>query len=186
MIKHENENYYKISEVVEITGEKKSTIQHYINEGMITEIYHKNKNMAYYNEFVIYKIKYINYLKENFKYTTKELVEIFQNTDKTYLGKIIIDILKKEQEKFSDKINDIEKTICETETGKRLVDKYKKTAEELVEFEYSVMEDIFSKENLTEEQRYDIVINVLNAIYIYKTQIFNNEIIKNYKVIEGL
>lgn len=185
MIIYQEEQYYKISEVVEATGEKKSTIQHYINEGIITEIYHKNQNMSYYNKFVIYKIRYITYLKDNFKYSTKDLIEIFKNTNKEEIGRIIIKVLEMENNKFDNKIEDIEKNVSNTELGKKLIEKYKETAKDITKFEYDVLHEKMYNPDISDEEKYEIVIDVLNILYVYKTFIFNTEIIKMYQQIKG-
>ena len=69
----------KMKELVELTGESKSTILYYIKEGLLPEPQKPKPNVHLYDESCINIIKFIKYLQKKFSYSISEIHKIFEN-----------------------------------------------------------------------------------------------------------
>ncbi len=69
----------KMKELVEQTGESKSTILYYIKEGLLPEPQKPKANVHLYDESCINIIKFIKYLQKKFSYSISEIQKIFEN-----------------------------------------------------------------------------------------------------------
>ena len=69
----------KMKELVELTGESKSTILYYIKEGLLPEPQKPKPNVHLYDESCVNIIKFIKYLQKKFSYSISEIHKIFEN-----------------------------------------------------------------------------------------------------------
>ena len=69
----------KMKELVEQTGESKSTILFYLKEGLLPEPQKPKPNVHLYDETCVNIVKFIKYLQKKFSYTISEIQRIFNN-----------------------------------------------------------------------------------------------------------
>ncbi len=69
----------KMKELIEQTGESKSTILYYLKEGLLPEPKKPKPNVALYDDSAVNIIKFIKYLQRNFSYSIAEIKHIFAN-----------------------------------------------------------------------------------------------------------
>jgi len=69
----------KMKELIEQTGESKSTILYYLKEGLLPEPKKPKPNVALYDDSAVNIIKFIKYLQKNFSYSIAEIKHIFAN-----------------------------------------------------------------------------------------------------------
>ena len=68
-----------MKELVELTGESKSTILYYVKEGLLPEPKKPKPNVHLYDESCVNIIKFIKYLQKKFSYSISEIHKIFEN-----------------------------------------------------------------------------------------------------------
>lgn len=73
----ENKNYYKMSELVEITNLSNFTISFYDKKGLLPNTLSTSKNMKYYPEITITVLNLIKYFKENLNFSIDYIKELF-------------------------------------------------------------------------------------------------------------
>ena len=69
----------KMRDLVEQTGESKSTILYYVKEGLLPKPQKPKPNVHLYDESCINIIKFIKYLQKKFSYSISEIHKIFEN-----------------------------------------------------------------------------------------------------------
>lgn len=69
----------KMSELVKLSGTSKSTILYYIKEGLLPQPQKPKPNLHLYDENIIEKIAFIQYLQKNFNSSIAELKAIFSH-----------------------------------------------------------------------------------------------------------
>ena len=73
----ENENYYKMSELVELTQLSNHTISFYFKKGLLPNTLSTSKNMKYYPEITITVLNLIKYFKDNLSFSLDYIKELF-------------------------------------------------------------------------------------------------------------
>ncbi len=73
----EENNYYKMSELVEITNLSNFTISFYDKKGLLPNTLSTSKNMEYYPEITITVLNLIKYFKENLNFSIDYIKELF-------------------------------------------------------------------------------------------------------------
>lgn len=81
----------RMNELVKATGAAKSTILHYVNEGLLPDPVKTSQNMAYYAPESIDRIRYIQHLQRRHRLTLAEIRSLLNNQaspdeDTVYLG----------------------------------------------------------------------------------------------------
>ncbi len=71
----------KMKELVELSGESKSTILYYIKEGLLPEPKKPKPNVHLYDDSTIKIIKFIKYLQSHFSYSISQIKQIFKNNN---------------------------------------------------------------------------------------------------------
>ena len=66
----------KMQELVAATGVPKSTILHYLNQGLLPPPVKTSRNMAYYDPRCILRIRYIQHLKRRHRLSLSEIKEM--------------------------------------------------------------------------------------------------------------
>lgn len=69
--------YYKMSELVQISGLSNHTIQFYSKKELLPNTLSTSKNMKYYPEITLTVLNLIKYLKENFIFSIDYIKELF-------------------------------------------------------------------------------------------------------------
>jgi DNA-binding transcriptional MerR regulator len=72
------EKYYKMSELVELTGLNNHTIQFYSKKDLLPHTLSTSKNMKYYPEITVTVLNLIVYLKENLGFSIDYINELFE------------------------------------------------------------------------------------------------------------
>lgn len=73
----ENRNYYKMSELVELTSLSNHTISFYFKKGLLPNSLSTSKNMKYYPEITITVLNLIKYFKDNLSFSIDYIKELF-------------------------------------------------------------------------------------------------------------
>jgi DNA-binding transcriptional MerR regulator len=73
----ENKNYYKMSELVELTQLSNHTISFYFKKGLLPNTLNTSKNMKYYPEITIAVLNMIKYFKDNLSFSIDYIKELF-------------------------------------------------------------------------------------------------------------
>ena len=73
----EDEKYYKMSELVELTSLSNFTISFYDKKGLLPNTISTSKNMKYYPEITITVLNLIKYFKENLNFSIDYIKELF-------------------------------------------------------------------------------------------------------------
>jgi DNA-binding transcriptional MerR regulator len=69
----------QMKEVVEATGVPKSTILHYLNQGLLPEPIKTSPNMAYYDPTCIERIRYIQHLQRRHRLSLSEIQQVLES-----------------------------------------------------------------------------------------------------------
>ena len=75
----------KMSELIALSGESKSTILFYIKELLLPSPLKLKANVHRYEEECVERISMIKYLQSNFSYTIAEIKQIFENNTLIFL-----------------------------------------------------------------------------------------------------
>lgn len=73
----DEQNYYKMSELVEQTGLSNHTISFYHKKGLLPNTLSTSKNMKYYPEITITVLNMIKYFKDNLSFSIDYIKELF-------------------------------------------------------------------------------------------------------------
>ena len=73
----EENNYYKMSELVEMTSLSNHTISFYYKKGLLPNTLSTSKNMKYYPEITITVLNMIKYFKDNLSFSLDYIKELF-------------------------------------------------------------------------------------------------------------
>lgn len=73
----EDEKYYKMSELVELTSLSNFTISFYDKKGLLPNTLSTSKNMKYYPEITITVLNLIKYFKDNLNFSIDYIKELF-------------------------------------------------------------------------------------------------------------
>ena len=73
----EDKKYYKMSELVELTGLSNHTISFYFKKGLLPDTLNTSKNMKYYQEITITVLNLIKYFKDNLNFSIDYIKELF-------------------------------------------------------------------------------------------------------------
>ena len=74
----ENEKYYKMSELVEMTNLSNHTILFYSKKGLLPNTKDTSKNMKYYPEITVTVLNLIKYFKDNLNFSIDYIKELFE------------------------------------------------------------------------------------------------------------
>lgn len=69
--------YYKMSELVELTGLSNHTISFYFKKGLLPDTFNTSKNMKYYPEITVTVLNLIKYFKDNLNFSIDYIKELF-------------------------------------------------------------------------------------------------------------
>jgi len=73
----EEKNYYKMSELVELSALSNHTISFYYKKGLLPNTLSTSKNMKYYPEITITVLNLIKYFKDNLNFSLDYIKELF-------------------------------------------------------------------------------------------------------------
>lgn len=73
----DDKNYYKMSELVELTTLSNHTISFYYKKGLLPNTLSTSKNMKYYPEITITVLNMIKYFKDNLSFSIDYIKELF-------------------------------------------------------------------------------------------------------------
>lgn len=73
----ENKNYYKMSQLVQLTNLSNHTISFYDKKGLLPNTLSTSKNMKYYPEITITVLNLIKYFKDNLNFSIDYIKELF-------------------------------------------------------------------------------------------------------------
>lgn len=73
----ENKNYYKMSELVDLSALSNHTISFYDKKGLLPNTLSTSKNMKYYPEITITVLNLIKYFKDNLNFSIDYIKELF-------------------------------------------------------------------------------------------------------------
>jgi DNA-binding transcriptional MerR regulator len=73
----EHKNYYKMSELVDLTALSNHTISFYDKKGLLPNTLSTSKNMKYYPEITITVLNLIKYFKDNLNFSIDYIKELF-------------------------------------------------------------------------------------------------------------
>jgi len=73
-----NQPGLRMSELVDASGVPKSTIQHYLNQGLLPQPQKTSANMAYYDPSCVGRIQYIQHLQRRHRLSLSEIKQIMQ------------------------------------------------------------------------------------------------------------
>lgn len=73
----EEKNYYKMSELVQLTNLSNHTISFYHKKGLLPNALSTSKNMKYYPEITITVLNLIKYFKDNLSFSIDYIKELF-------------------------------------------------------------------------------------------------------------
>ncbi len=76
----------KMKDLIERTGESKSTILYYLKEGLLPQPQKPKPNVHLYDESCVQRIRLIKYLQERFGYSIAQIREIFKSNDFDFGG----------------------------------------------------------------------------------------------------
>ena len=76
----------KMKELIEQSGESKSTILFYVKEGLLPQPQKPKPNVHLYDESCVDIIKFIKYLQQNFSYSISEIKHIFEHNNFSFDG----------------------------------------------------------------------------------------------------
>jgi DNA-binding transcriptional MerR regulator len=71
----------KMKELMELSGESKSTILYYLKEGLLPKPQKPKPNVHLYDDSSIQIIKFIKYLQNNYSYSISQIKNILQNNN---------------------------------------------------------------------------------------------------------
>lgn len=156
----ENEKYYKMSELVEITNLSNHTILFYSKKGLLPNTKDTSKNMKYYPEITITVLNLIKYFKDNLNFAIDYIKELFDYYNVDFRNRA--DLILQSIEMISSEIKN---------------PVYKKDLEELnineaIELDLLSDKEIYFK---TETE----VLNVFNELKKYE---ISTELIKEYVI----
>lgn len=88
--------YYRMSELYDLTGINKSTIQYYKELGLIPEPFNTSKNMGYYPIVTKNVLNLIKYLTNDMGYSINHIVEVFKeyNISFNIKSEILLNIIE--------------------------------------------------------------------------------------------
>lgn len=73
----DNKNYYKMSELVDLSDLSNHTISFYFKKGLLPHSLSTSKNMKYYPEITITVLNLIKYFKDNLSFSIDYIKELF-------------------------------------------------------------------------------------------------------------
>lgn len=73
------EIYLKVSEVANLTGINKHTIQFYNSKNLLPPVFRTAKNMVYYPEITVTILNIIKYLQERLSYSIDNIINLFSH-----------------------------------------------------------------------------------------------------------
>jgi len=76
----------KMKDLIERTGESKSTILYYLKEGLLPQPQKPKPNVHLYDESCVQRIRLIKYLQEQFGYSIAQIKEILKDNDFDFDG----------------------------------------------------------------------------------------------------
>lgn len=205
----ENNSYYKMSELVKLTGLNNHTILFYNSKGLLPNTLSTSKNMKYYPEITIVVLNLIKYFKENLNFSIDYIKELFDYYQINFENKS--DLILQSIQMLSSEIKNpilkkdlINQNIKEAIKYDLLDDKevYFKTEIEVLKIfnelkKYEISKDLISKyikiskklasleKELTNKvlEKTGVIpeILVLDVLNIFKPYIFNRHTVLEFK-----
>jgi len=170
----------RMKELMEKTGESKSTLLYYIKEGLLPEPQKPKPNLHLYDEKSVKIVRLIKYLQEHLSYSISQIKEIFAlnnfNFDDDF--ELIINSLKIISNEQTKEINEIYKEIDDMQLNKTLIKEYEETAKELAKLEFEVGKELLNKHPNSHEKVYKLLFDVILTL---KPYIFNQATIAEHK-----
>ena len=71
----------KMKELMQETGESKSTLLYYVKEGLLPQPQKPKPNVHLYHDNSVKIVKFIKYLQEHFSYSIAQIKEIFASNN---------------------------------------------------------------------------------------------------------
>jgi DNA-binding transcriptional MerR regulator len=82
-IKNNKKPVLKMKELVDATGISKSTILHYLSQGLLPKPFKTHRNMAYYPSQCIDRLQLIQHLKRNHRLSLSEIRQVITSPEET-------------------------------------------------------------------------------------------------------
>jgi DNA-binding transcriptional MerR regulator len=80
-MKKESRNGLRMKEVTEATGLPKSTILHYVAQGLLPEPMRTGRNMAYYDSSCIERARFVKTMQEKYSFSLERIKKLLQSKD---------------------------------------------------------------------------------------------------------
>ncbi len=170
----------KMKELVEKSGESKSTILYYIKEGLLPQPQKPKPNVHLYDENCIKIIGFIKYLQEHMHYSISQIKEIFSSNNFNYDDNfdLMINSLKLLNSKEKDEIEKIKMSAKKLGLDEKLFEKYQNSAKELAKLEFEVGAKLLKENPSSTDEVYKLL---FDTILTLKPYIFNQATISEHK-----
>jgi len=170
----------KMKELMEATGESKSTLLYYLKEGLLPEPQKPKPNVHLYDEKSVKIVKFIKYLQEHLSYSIAQIKEVFLsnsfNFDDSF--EMIIASLKVMTDTKDSEIESILKEAKELGLDENLIKSYHDSAKKLAKLEFEAGKKLLKSNPKETERVYKLLFDVILTI---KPHIFNQATIKEHK-----
>lgn len=170
----------KMKELMEATGESKSTLLYYVKEGLLPPPQKPKPNLHLYDEKSIKIVKFIKYLQEELSYSISQIKEVFKtnnfNFDENF--DLMSASLKALSQNKDKKIKEILKNAKEMGLDEKLISEYEKCAKSLAKLEFETGKKLLALHPDAPEKVYQLLFDVILTL---KPYIFNQATIKEHK-----
>jgi len=170
----------KMKELMEQTGESKSTLLYYVKEGLLPQPQKPKPNVHLYDEKSVKTVKFIKYLQEHLSYSISQIKEVFAsnnfNFDDSF--EMIISSLKVLSQNRDKEIEQILKKAKEFGLDDKLIQEYKNTAKKLAKLEFEAGRELLKTHPDSHEEVYKLLFDVILTL---KPYILNQETIKEHR-----
>jgi len=178
----EKEKYYKMSELVEISGLNNHTILFYNKKGLLPNTMSTSKNMNYYPQITITVLNIIKYFKDNLNFSIdyiKELFDYYQinfdNKSDLILQSIQMLSMQIKNPKTETEVLKIFNELKKYDISIKLISEYVKMGKKLAFLEKELTNKVLEKTGVLPEI---LVLDILNS---FKPYIFNRHTINEFQ-----
>ena len=170
----------KMKELVEKSGESKSTILYYLKEGLLPQPQKPKSNVHLYDEKCIKIIGFIKYLQEHMHYSISQIKEIFSSNNFNFDDNfdLMINSLKLLNTKEKDEIERIKEDAKRLGLDTTLLNRYEDVAKELAKLEFEVGAKLLKENKASTEEVYKLLFDIILTL---KPYIFNQATISEHK-----
>ncbi len=170
----------KMKELVERSGESKSTILYYLKEGLLPQPQKPKPNVHLYDENCVKIIGFIKYLQEHMHYSISQIKEIFSSNNFNFDDNfdLMINSLKLLNQKDKSEIEKIRDDAKRLGLDESLLKRYEDVARELAKLEFEAGAKLLKQNNASTEEVYKLLFDVILTL---KPYIFNQATIKEHK-----